>query len=48
MENMWVRCTNCHHKLFMLNDKNIKIDISIKCHSCKSIENIKIDNLTKK
>ena len=40
MEN-WVRCTQCRHKLFYLNEvENVNINMSIKCHSCKKINEI--------
>ena len=40
-DTQWVRCTHCNHKLFQLNQSdNQLINISIKCHSCKTINNI--------
>ena len=38
----WVRCTHCNHKLFQLNQTNNDMSISIKCHSCKTINDIVI------
>ena len=36
-DDRWVRCGNCNHKLFRaLSDSN-RLDIEIKCHSCRTI-----------
>ena len=37
IENEWVRCGKCGHKLFKMTDPNkiMPDNIQIKCHSCK-------------
>ena len=46
-DQMWARCPNCGHKLFKITSPNVdkiggtaRIDVEIKCHSCKSISNL--------
>lgn len=41
--NGWWRCEKCGHKLFFVKDFGYGADgytIQIKCHSCKSIQEI--------
>ena len=42
----WCRCPKCNHKLFMYEDveKSSKVEINIKCSSCKRILDVLILN----
>lgn len=42
----WVRCLNCGHRLLMLRHMKPtdNIAISVKCPSCKKIEEIAVEN----
>ena len=45
MEWIWVNCPVCSHKLFKYEADHYKrslIDMSIKCHSCKTILDVHI------
>lgn len=40
----WLRCPCCGHKLFRIIKDSGLSDLEIKCHSCKSIVNVKHEN----
>lgn len=45
----WVRCTECGHKLFKIYEQDdIKMDIEIKCSSCKAVLGLEMGKLSKK
>ena len=46
MQSRWVECANCGRKLFRVDEfhPDSKVRIETKCHSCKAIVEVKVDN----